>query len=125
MHCRTRKNNDSIADASKLPILLSRDHHYTHLIIRESQELLFHNGLRETLKHIGLNIWVLRGREKVKKIIRACITFAKGEVCLLQVALYQICLVFGLITMHHSLTQVWILQPHYWSKKERRRNEML
>ena len=77
--CRTRINNASIADASKQPRLLPRDHHYTYLIIRESHKLVFHNGLRETLNHIRTKYWVLRGREAVKKVIRPCVVCKRAD----------------------------------------------
>ena len=79
LRCRTRINNASIADASKRPILFPRDYLYTYLIIRESHELVFHNGLRETLYHIRTKYWVLRGREAVKKVIRPCVVCKRAE----------------------------------------------
>ena len=43
------------------------------MIIRESLESVFHNGLRETLNHVRTQYWILRGREAVKKVIRPCV----------------------------------------------------
>ena len=79
LRCRTRINNASISDASKRPILMPRDHHYSKLIIRESHESVFHYGLRETLNHVRTQYWILRGREAVKKVIRPCVICKRAE----------------------------------------------
>ena len=89
LRCRARSNNASISDAGKRPILLTRDHLYSKLVIRESHELVFHNGLRATLNHVRTRYWISRGREAVKKVIRPCIVYH------LQVAFYLIYLVFA------------------------------
>ena len=72
LRCRARTNNASNSDASKRPILLPKDHLYSKLVIRESHELVFHNGLRETLNHVRTRYWILRGREAVKMVISKC-----------------------------------------------------
>ena len=79
LRCRSRINNASISDASKRPILMPRDHNYTNLIILESHEAVFHNGLRETLNHVRTQYWILRGREAVKKVIRPCVICKRAE----------------------------------------------
>ena len=66
LRCRAPTNNASISDASKRPILLPRDHPYSKLVIRESHELMFHNGLREMLNYVRTRYWILRGREVVE-----------------------------------------------------------
>ena len=65
--------------SGKQPILMPRDHHYTNLVIRESHELVFYNGLREMLNHIRTKYWILRGREAVKKVIRPCVICKRAE----------------------------------------------
>ena len=49
------------------------------LLIKDCHEKVFHNGIRDTLNLLRQKYWVLRGREKVKSIVRQCIVCKKIE----------------------------------------------
>ena len=66
-------------DEAKQPILLPPKHEFTKLIIRESHELVHHDGVRETLNCIRGRYWVLHGRESVKGVVRRCVTYKRLE----------------------------------------------
>ena len=79
IHCEGRISNSSVPDEAKQPILLPPKHESTKLIIRESHELVHHDGIRETLNCIRGRYWVLRGKESVKGVIRHCVTCKRFE----------------------------------------------
>ena len=79
IRCEGRTNEASVPEPAKRPILLPTRHAFTELIIRESHEIVHHNGVRETLNCVRGRFWVLRGREAVKRIVRRCVTCRKFE----------------------------------------------
>lgn len=79
LRCRTRVSKASIAESSKKPILLPAKSRYSELVILDCHEKVFHNGTRETLNLLRQKYWVLRGRERVKYLIRRCILCRKLE----------------------------------------------
>ena len=79
IRCEGRISESSAPEPAKQPILLPPKHPFTELIVRESHEIVHHNGIRETLNCIHGRFWVLRGREAVKRIVRKCVTCRKFE----------------------------------------------
>ena len=79
LRCKSRLNNASISDSSKTPILLPSRHYYSDLVIRESHERVFHNGVKDTLNLVREKYWILRGREAAKRMIRRCVVCRKYE----------------------------------------------
>jgi len=73
LRCRTRIKNAQVRDSTKKPILLPSRNPYLELLIKDSHEKVFHNGVRETLNMLRQKYWILRGREGVKCIIKRCI----------------------------------------------------
>ena len=49
------------------------------MIIKESHNFVFHNGVKETLNVANQRHWILGGRETVKRIVRQCVVFKKFE----------------------------------------------
>lgn len=72
LRCRGRLFNAPIPYNAKCPLLLSTNCHITELIVINSHEKVFHNGLRETLNHVRQNYWIPKGRSFVRKIINSC-----------------------------------------------------
>jgi len=62
-----RINQAALTDTSKNPILLPAKHPFTTLLIQSRHQLVRRKGIRDTL------VWVLRGREAVKGVLRNCI----------------------------------------------------
>ena len=58
----------------KHPTIIPKDHHITELIIKDSHNKVYHNGVKETLTQVKIQYWITRGRQAVKKIIGTCIT---------------------------------------------------
>lgn len=46
---------------SKFPILLTREHWYTRLVIAKAHKRVLHNGIKETLTEIRSKYWIIRG----------------------------------------------------------------
>ena len=49
LRCRTRIKNAQVRDSTKKPILLPPRNPYSELLVKDSHERVFHNGVRETL----------------------------------------------------------------------------
>lgn len=79
LRCRTRVNKSSLQQSSKTPVLMPSKHHYSELLIHEAHNEVFHNGITDTLNLLRQKYWVLRGREKVKRLIRRCTLCKKLE----------------------------------------------
>ena len=70
IRCTSRLKRAKLSDEIKQPILIPSKSYYAELLIREAHEKVYHNGIRETLNHVRQKYWLLRGREKVKKLVR-------------------------------------------------------
>ena len=79
VRCRSRINKAIMPDAGKRPIFLPSKNIYSELVIKDCHEKVFHNGIWDTLNLLRQKYWVLRGREKVKSIVRQCIVCKKIE----------------------------------------------
>ena len=59
--------------------LLLKEHRFTELVVIYSNELVLHNGLRETLTQLRSKYWVVKARNFSKEILRNCIICRKHE----------------------------------------------
>ena len=72
LRCKGRLGNSDLSVEAKSPIILPKDHKLTELICLECHKTVHHNGLRATLAKLRSQYWVPRGRQYVKKLLRAC-----------------------------------------------------
>ena len=79
LRARSRVCQANISESTKFPVLLPSRHVYSEMIIKECHNLVFHNGVKETLNVIRQHYWILRGREAVKRIVRQCVVCKKFE----------------------------------------------
>ena len=79
IRCRGLIEASSLPYDTKFPILLPSDHHITRLIIMQSHEDVFHNGVRETLTQLRSRFRVTKGRQAIKKLIAKCNVCRKLE----------------------------------------------
>ena len=70
--CGGRIENSDFPYATRHPIILPRDHHYTLLVIKDAHKRILHNGVKETLNEVGTKYWVVKGRISVKRVIAKC-----------------------------------------------------
>lgn len=70
--CGGRLSNADIMYSAKYPIILSREHPLSVLIVRHAHERVFHNGVRETLAEVRSNYWIPQGRSFVRKLLFKC-----------------------------------------------------
>ena len=62
-----------LSHAEKHPIILDGSHHVTDLLIHYTHAQLHHLGVRVVLSHLRHEVWILRARENIKKILRSCL----------------------------------------------------
>lgn len=67
---RLQKSN--LTFSQKHPFLLPSRHHVTDQIIREIHKIHYHAGIQTTLCILRQRFWILNGRNRVRKVIRAC-----------------------------------------------------
>ena len=77
--CGGRLANADIPYSTKYPLLLSRNHPLTPLIINDAHRRVLHNGVRETLTEIRRRFWIVKGRSLVRAIIHRCVTCRRYE----------------------------------------------
>jgi hypothetical protein len=59
------------------PVLLSKEHHISKLVIKDAHNLVRHAGRERTLCETRRKFWIPRGRNLVPKIVRECVTCRK------------------------------------------------
>ena len=68
-----RMKHANIPDHARAPILLSKEHRLSILLVLYYHLKVMHRGVKQTLNEIRANYWVTKGRSFVKKIILPCI----------------------------------------------------
>ena len=77
--CQGRLNNSSLCLQSKNPALLPCHHQVVKLIVTWACQKVKHSGVADTLTYLRERFWILKGRQLVRKIIRACVVCHKLE----------------------------------------------
>lgn len=75
-----RLQNASIPFSQQHPIILDGHSHFTELLVRHTHVVCLHGGLTLTLALLRKTVWIVHGRNTVKKILRKCITCFKQSV---------------------------------------------
>ena len=73
----SRMKNACLPAETKAPVLLSKEHRLSELIILYCHSKVYHRGVRQTLNEFRASYWVTRGRSYVKKLLRTCIVCRK------------------------------------------------
>ena len=76
---RGRLQHAEIAVNSKYPILVPPGEHLTNLFIHKAHRYNLHGGVQETLATVRRQLWIPKGRQSVRKVIRKCVTCRKVE----------------------------------------------
>ena len=79
LRCKSRLQNADTNALENTQILVPAHCRYAELIVRDSHEKVFHNGIAQTLCHIHMKYWIPRLRELVKKNVRRCVTCKRLE----------------------------------------------
>ena len=75
IHSKTRfRELTETSYERKHPLLLRNNSYFTKLIVPDSHEKVFHNGVGITLNFIRATYWIIKGRQTVKLILRKCVT---------------------------------------------------
>lgn len=84
LRCGGRLSNATLPYATRHPVLLSRDHYLTSLLVRQAHQQVMHNGVKETLTELRTRYWLIKGRSLVRKIIHKCVICRRfeGKQCL-------------------------------------------
>lgn len=74
-----RLKNSAIPYDQKHPLLISKDHHVTTLLIRNEHITNCHAGAQTTLYALRRKYWLIGGRARVRKVIKECVTCTKAD----------------------------------------------
>ena len=77
LRARTRLRDAVVSDSVKYPVLLSKDHHVTQLLIKETHLRLCHAGVRQVLSSLREFYWIPHGRRTVAKVVKSCFNCRK------------------------------------------------
>ena len=72
LRCDGRLGNADLSESQKHPASLDANHHVTSLIVGACHEGVHHNGVKETLTELSSRLWIVRGRQVVKKLLHEC-----------------------------------------------------
>ncbi len=67
LKCTGRLENSDLNVEAEYPVILSKDHKFTELIVLECHNRVHHDGLRSTLGEVRSRFWITQGRQFVKK----------------------------------------------------------
>ena len=70
--CGGRIENADVSFSVKHPAILTRQHHFTQLVIKDAHERVFHNGIKETLTEVRSWFWIVKGRQLVRRLLYHC-----------------------------------------------------
>lgn len=56
----------------KHPAILTHQHHFTQLVIKDAHEQVFYNGIKETLTEVCSRFWIVKGRQLVRRLLYHC-----------------------------------------------------
>ena len=68
-----RLSNTILDEASMHPVILPRSSPFTKLLIQQSHINCLHGGTQLTLATLRQEVWIVRGRNEVRKEIRMCV----------------------------------------------------
>ena len=74
LRLNTRLQYSSLPSSAKYPILVSHKGHLIKLLAEESHRLTLHSGVDQTLSHLRLKYWPIKGRRTVKSVLQNCVT---------------------------------------------------
>ena len=77
--CGGRLANVDVPYSTKYPLLLSRDHPLTPLVVDDAHKRVLHNGAKETLTEVRKRFWIVKGRSLVRSIIYKCVVCRRFE----------------------------------------------
>ena len=77
IRCKGRLEFADLGYGVKYPILLPNNDFIVTMLIRKCHTDVLHSGVRDTLNHLRLSYWVIRGRQAVRRVVRACVTCRK------------------------------------------------
>lgn len=73
LHCKEQLNNCSLCLQSENPALLPSHHWIVELLVMWAHHNVKHSSVPDTLTYLQERYWILKGRQVVKKIIKACV----------------------------------------------------
>ena len=79
IRCQTRLPKANVNVIESAPLLIPTRSYFARLIIQESHERVFHNGIAQTLCRIRSKYWIPRLRQLVKGILRRCVICKRLE----------------------------------------------
>ena len=75
IHSKTRFSKlTEMSYEQKHPLLLRSKSYLTKLVVPDSHEKVFHNGVDITLNFIRVTNWIIKGRQTAKSILRKRVT---------------------------------------------------
>ena len=77
IRCEGRLKNDPLPYDTKTPILLNSNHRLAELIVVDFHTKLYHISIKQTLTEVRQKVWILKGRNFIRKILRKCIACKK------------------------------------------------
>jgi len=73
IRCGGRIHNASVADVTRFPYLLPRQHKLTNLIVQDAHENQLHAGTNATATQIRQKYWIPAIRQCVRSVLRKCV----------------------------------------------------
>ena len=79
LRCKGRIENAALPYETRIPILIPGDRDFAKLLVLDSNELVKHDEVKETLVKLRSQFWIVRSSQYVRKIIAKCQVYARYE----------------------------------------------
>ena len=79
-----RLENSDLDICSKFPILIPKESYIGELIASDAHQTVLHKGIKDTLNEVRGKFWLVRGRARVRKLLKRCFLCRKYGAKLLQ-----------------------------------------
>ncbi|XP_011173132.1 uncharacterized protein LOC105205463 [Solenopsis invicta] len=79
-----RLQNSFLSESERHPVILSKDHHVTALLIRKAHISTLHGGYRLVHSYLLQRYWILRANTSIRRIVRSCVRCARHNAIILE-----------------------------------------
>ena len=79
VRCMGRLSQSQLPKSTKCTILLDKSHHITSLLFRECHKRVMRGGVKSILTELRSRVWIVQGRQFVRKLLYQCVVCQKLE----------------------------------------------
>ena len=79
LRCEGRIANADLPHEKRFPALLPKNHYLSTLLVRDAHERVHHNRVEATIAQLTTSVWIVKGRQLVKRTLASCTVCRRYE----------------------------------------------